>query len=262
MGISREVSFRRYENGRLMGTSGGVVHEGLVRLHVNGAEWASMMATPQDLDALALGFLASEGIIAGPADVRRIVVCPSGACVEVWLKDAGVQRPPQMTITSGCGGGVTFSDLLAEREPLISDLRVTVRQLGGLLFQLQQRQRIRGCHTSALAEGGSLLAISEDVGRHNTLDKLYGRCLIDGIPTEGRILITTGRVSSEMLNKAAQMRTPVVVSRSSPTTLSIALAAAWNVTLVGYVRRDSLNVYAGLDRVLDESEEVGINAHP
>ena len=221
MGVSREVSFRRYENGRLTETCGHVVYEGLVRLHVNGVEWASMMATPHDLDALAMGFLASEGIIAGPADLRRIVVCPSGACVEVWLRDAGVQRPPQMTITSGCGGGITFADLSAEREPLSGDLRVTVRQLGGLLSQLQQRQRIRGCHTSALAEGESLLLISEDVGRHNTLDKLYGRCLMDGIPTAGRILLTTGRISSEMLNKAAHMRTPVVVSRSSPTSLSV-----------------------------------------
>ncbi len=262
MGVSREVSFRRYENGRPIETGGAVVHEGLVRLHVNGVEWASMMATPQDLDALALGFLTSEGIISGPAEVRRIVVCPSRTCVEVWLKDAGVQRPPQMTVTSGCGGGVTFADLLAEREPLTSDLRVTVRQLGGLLLQLQQRQRIRGCHSSALADGESLLVISEDVGRHNTLDKLYGRCLIDGIQTEGRILLTTGRISSEMLNKAARMQTPVVASRSSPTTLSIALAAAWNVTLVGYVRRDSLNVYAGLARVTDDREEVRIDAHP
>ena len=261
MAVSREVSFRRYERGRLIETGGHVVREGLVRLHVNGVEWASMMATPQDLDALAMGFLTSEGIIAGPADLRRIVVCPSGACVEVWLKDAGVQRPLQMTVTSGCGGGVTFADLMAEREPLHSDLRVTVRQLGALLIQLQQRQHSRGYHTSALAEGDSLLVTSEDVGRHNTLDKLYGRCLIDGIPTAGRILLTTGRVSSEMLNKAARMQTPVVASRSSPTTLSIDLAAAWNVTLVGYVRRDSLNVYAGLERVLDESEEVGINAH-
>jgi FdhD protein len=262
MGVSREVSFRRYENGRLTETRGHVVYEGLVRLHVNGVEWASMMATPHDLDALALGFLVSEGIIAGPAELRRIVVCPSGACVEVWLRNAGVQRPQQMTITSGCGGGITFADLSAEREPLSSDLRVTVRQLGGLLSQLQQRQRIRGCHTSALAEGDSLLVITEDVGRHNTLDKLYGRCLMEGIPTAGRILLTTGRVSSEMLNKAAQMRTPVVVSRSSPTTLSIRLAEAWNVTLVGYLRRDSLNVYAGLARVIGDSEEVGINAHP
>lgn len=262
MSLSQETSFRRYENGRLTETTGSVVCEGLVRLHVNGVEWASMMATPHELDALALGFLASEGIIAALPDVRRIVVCPSGACVEVWLKDAGVQRPPQMTITSGCGGGVTFADLSTEREPLTENLRVTARQLGRLQFQLQERQRTRGIHASALAEGESLLLVTEDVGRHNTLDKLYGRCLIDGISTAGRILLTTGRISSEMLSKAARMRTPVVISRSSPTTLAIALAAAWNVTLVGYVRRDSLNVYTGLARVLDDSEEVGINAHP
>jgi FdhD protein len=264
MSLSQEVSYRRYEYGRQLDAIGHVVREGVVRLHVNGVEWASMMATPQELDLLALGFLASEGIIRGPEDVRRLVVCPSGACVEVWLKDVRVQRPAQSTMTSGCGGGITFADLSAERKPLVDDVKVGVRQLGRLIFQLQERQRTRGIHTSALAEGESLLVVAEDVSRHNTLDKLYGRCLVDGIATKDRILLTTGRISSEMLTKAAQMRVPVVISRSSPTTLSIALAAAWNLTLVGYVRRDSLNVYAGLARVLDDddSEEVGIDAHP
>jgi FdhD protein len=104
------------------------------------------------------------------------------------------------------------------------------------------------------------LLVTEDIGRHNTLDKLYGRCLRDGIPTEGRILLATGRISAEMLSKAARMQTPIVASRSSPTTLSLGLAEAWNMTLVGYVRRDSLNVYTGASRVLADAEEVGINA--
>ena len=104
------------------------------------------------------------------------------------------------------------------------------------------------------------MALAEDVGRHNTLDKLFGRCLVEGIATEGRVLLTTGRISAEMLTKAMRMRAPIVVSRSSPTTLSVGLAEAWNITLVGYARRDSLNVYTGLPRVLDDTEEVGINA--
>ena len=119
-----------------------------------------------------------------------------------------------------------------------------------------------GIHTAALADPDGLVLVTEDIGRHNTLDKLYGRCLQDGIATEGRILLASGRISAEMLSKAARMQTPIVVSRSSPTTLSIALAAAWNVTLVGYVRRDSLTVYTGASRVLEDAEEVGINAHP
>lgn len=258
--LSEEVPIRRWENGRLREGTTHVVREARVRLHVNGAEWLSLMATPRELDLLALGFLATEGVICGPEDVRRIIVCPSGACVEVWLADVEIARPAQATLTSGCGGGITFADLSAEQEPITADARVTARQLGRLMFQLQERERTRGLHTAALGEGESLLALAEDVGRHNTLDKLFGRCLVEGLPTRGRILLTTGRISAEMLNKAMRMRTPVVVSRSSPTTLCVALAKAWNVTLVGYARRDSLTVYTGLERVLEDAEEVGINA--
>ncbi len=252
MSISQEVAHRRYENGRLAPVTTHVIREGLVRLHVNGQELAMLMCTPWDLDLLALGFLRSEGIIDGISDVRRLVVCPSGACVEVWLRDGTRELPTNRILTSGCGGGVTFNDLTAEAEPLASDLTVTPAQLGRLMFKLQEGQRIRGCHTSALADSEELLVVTTDVGRHNTIDKLWGRCLVDGIPTEGRIVLTTGRVSSEMLSKAARMRAPIVATRTSPTTLSLALAEAWNVTLVGYVRRDSLNVYTGLARVVEE----------
>lgn len=258
--LSEEVPVRRWENGRLREGTAAVVREARVRLHVNGAEWLSLLATPRELDLLALGFLASEGVIRGPEDVRRIVVCPSGTCVEVWLADATLARPAQMTLTSGCGGGITFADLSAEQAPLTAETRVTPRQLGRLMFRLQERERTRGLHTAALCEGETLLALAEDVGRHNTLDKLFGRCLTEGIATEGRILLSTGRISAEMLNKAMRMRTPIVVSRSSPTTLSVALAQSWNVTLVGYARRDSLIVYTGLARALDDAEEVGSNA--
>lgn len=252
MSVSQEVSHRRYEGGRLVPATTHVVREGLVRLHVNGEELAMLMCTPHALDLLALGLLRSEGIITSLADVRRVVVCPSGACVEVWLRDANRKLPTIRILTSGCGGGITFNDLTAEAVPVESDVTVTPAQLGRLMFMLQEEQRTRGIHTAALADGERLLTVTEDVGRHNAIDKLWGWCLLKGISTEGRILITTGRVSSEMLSKAARMRVPIVASRTSPTTLSLALAEAWNVTLVGYVRRGSLNVYTGLARVVED----------
>ena len=100
-------------------------------------------------------------------------------------------------------------------------------------------------HTSALADGDKLALVAEDVGRHNTLDKLRGMALMKGLDTRDMILLSTGRVSSEMIGKARQMGTPIVCSRTSPTSLSVALAEQWNITLVGYLRRNSMNVYAG-----------------
>ncbi len=102
----------------------------------------------------------------------------------------------------------------------------------------------RGVHTSALSDGERLLATAEDVGRHNTIDKLWGYCLQHDIDPAGQLLLATGRISSEMLNKAAKMGVPVVASRTSPTSLSVRLAEEWNILLIGYVRGRSFNVYA------------------
>ena len=259
MEVSQALEHVRFENGQWRRISGAVVRESLVRLHVNGVEMTRLMCTPQHLDWLALGFLRSEGLIGAMTDVRLVKVCPSETCVDVWLRKADLELPTRWTITSGCGGGVTFADLTEAARPLVSALRVEAEQLSRLMRLLQETQATRGIHTSALADGADLLAVVEDVGRHNTVDKLLGRCLLEGIPTRDQILISTGRISSEMLYKAARAGIPIVVSRTSPTSLSVTLAMAWHVTLVGYVRRDSMNVYAGQERVVMEEASFDAN---
>jgi FdhD protein len=107
-----------------------------------------------------------------------------------------------------------------------------------------------GVHTSALGNNSDLLVIAEDIGRHNTLDKIMGECLLTKLSTKEKVLLTTGRISSEMLSKAVRMKTPIVVSRSSPTDRSISLAQELGITLVGYVRGSRLSVYTHNERVL------------
>lgn len=250
------MHYMRFEHGRWETLDGQVASEELVRLHVNGRELTRWMCTPQELHWLALGFLRSEGIIESMADVRLVKVCPSQTCVEVWLRDAHFEPPSRVTMTSGCGGGVTFADVQARAEPLeADDVRVTPQQLGRLMQSMLASQRMRGAHIAALAQGETLLVISEDVGRHNAVDKVGGYCLQNNISTTGCILLCTGRISSEMLYKAARMEVPVVVSRTSPTSLAVALAKAWHMTLVGHVRRSSLDVYAGRERIIVDEEE-------
>ena len=254
MELSRRVQFVRFEDGRADPSEGGVVGEALIRLHVNGRELARLMCTPEQLDDLALGFLRSEGLIRELADVRLLVVCPSRTCVDVWLKDANLELPGRPVLTSGCGGGITFADLEAAGAPVRSGLQVRTELLGRLMTELLAGQEARGIHRAGLADTERLLAVAEDVGRHNTLDKIWGYCLKEGIRSQDRILLTTGRISSEMLGKAARMGVPLVVSRTSPTSLSVALAEAWNITIVGYARRTSMNVYTGQERVLRDEE--------
>jgi FdhD protein len=148
---------------------------------------------------------------------------------------------------------VTFDDLTAQVEPLQSEKRVQPAQLQRLMRQLNSAgrlyQKVRGIHTSALSDGQRLLLVAEDVGRHNTLDKLRGLALQQGLNTQDLVLLSSGRISSEMLNKAAHMGVPVIVSRTSPTSLSVTLARAWGITLVGYVRQNRMNVYTGVERL-------------
>jgi len=141
---SQAVQFTRFEKGRWQTVDGTVAEEELVRLHVNGLELARIMCTPRKLDQLALGFLRSEGFIQSMADVRLVNVCPSRTCVEVWLRDASFEPPRQGTITSGCGGGITFADLTAKAKPLDSDLRVTPGQISRLMHSFLAGQQQRG----------------------------------------------------------------------------------------------------------------------
>jgi FdhD protein len=247
-----KLSFDEY-NHTWQQTEGEVIEEGFVSIFVNGAELATVMSSPREQDRLALGFLCNEGIISSMDEVRAIHVCPSGACVDVWLRRSDFVRPTRLILTSGCGGGVTFDDLTKAIEPLKSDRSIAPEKLFTLMNGMQQRgslyARARGVHTSALSDGENLLAVAEDVGRHNTIDKLRGACLIEKIDPLGKILLSTGRISSEMINKAARMGCPIVASRTSPTSLSVKLAREWNITLIGYLRRDSMRVYAHAERL-------------
>ncbi len=231
---------------------GAVPVEEQVVLSVNAIDLVGLRCTPLMLEDLAVGFLFNEGFIDGMADVANVRLCGTGRCIDVWLNQ-DIEPPAMRTITSGCSGGTTFESLVDAQQPVTSDLTVTSGQITALMRQLQAAgelyRRWRGIHTSALADGDSLVCLAEDVGRHNTLDKISGSCLRRGQPTADRILLTSGRISSEMMSKAAHMAVPVVASMTSPTSLSVELAQAWGVALIGYVRGPTFRVYAGADRV-------------
>ena len=125
-----------------------------------------------------------------------------------------------------------------------------------MLFDSQELYReTGGVHTSALSDGEQVILAAEDIGRHNTLDKIAGLCLMEDTWPEKRVLITTGRISSEMLQKSVRMGAKVVASRTSPSSMSIELAEAWGITLIGYARRNRFNLYATRERILLKTTE-------
>jgi FdhD protein len=274
-----DLDYIEYDGERATTVLRPVIAETPWVLYVDRREWVTFMCSPKDLHCLALGFLLSEGMIGALDDVWQIKVYLDEDRVYMYFPDAGLNgeltmptceeaigsidvrlraappaRPEKRILTSGCGGGVTFDDLSGDCLPLRSDLRIAAGQVAALMRQLNESAALyrasRGVHTSALADGERLLVLAEDVGRHNTLDKIRGACLLEDRPTRDRILISSGRISSEMIAKARKMEAPIVISRTSPTVMSIRLARAWNMTLIGYVRGRQMRVYAGAERVI------------
>lgn len=255
---ARRVGYTGFYGDESRPVRGVVPAEAVITLQVNGQALIRLMCTPTNLEDLAVGFLFNEGLIATLEELAVVELCGGGEGVDVWLNH-DIDTPTVRSITSGCSGGTTFEDIRSAEHQIESDLVLTPGQVTGLMEQLSDEatlyRRAGGVHTAALADlgEGRLICVAADVGRHNTLDKIAGSCLRQGRSTEDGVLLSSGRVSSEMVSKVAHMGVPVVVSRTSPTTLSIDLAQAWGITLIGYTRRRSFRVYTEPGRIASES---------
>jgi len=250
-GASPDIRYSSFSSGKWTSASTAVPKEMAFTIYIDDKELVTILCTPTKLNCLVLGFLYSEGVISSMSDVATMRVCEEDSLADVRLSKPGYTPPERRTMASGCGGGVTFA---TEMKRVDSHLTVTPEEISSLMKQLNEKAELYrfcgGVHTSALCDNSKLLVIAEDIGRHNTLDKIMGECLLTKLPTSDRLLLTTGRISSEMLSKAATMRTPIVVSRSSPTDRSISLAQELGITLIGYVRGNRLSVYSHEERLL------------
>ena len=248
-------SFLKVRADRVEEVTAEVVREQPLTVYVNGERFLTLLCSPMKLEALVVGYLWMEKIIQTLDDVVTVSVSAVDGRADVTLRGP-VELPTERILTSGCGGGITFRIDHRLFPRLHSTLRVSPGALSERMKELftaaVHYKESRGIHGAALADEAHLLVVAEDVGRHNAVDKVKGEALQRGIPTEDLILLSTGRVSSEMLLKAARMGVPIVASRTSPTEMAVALAEQLNVTVCGYVRPESLNVYAGDAVILTE----------
>ena len=240
---------------------GVVPVEAAISLVVNGQTLVNLMCSPSHLEDLAIGFLFNEGLIESLDDVAVVELCADGRSIDIWLEH-DIDVPRVRSITSGCSGGTTFG-AQGDRAPRVESSLVIAPDLvttlmGKLSKEATLYRRAGGVHVAALAlldQENPLVCVAEDIGRHNTLDKMAGACLREGRSVEDGVVLTSGRVSSEMVVKVARMGAPVVVSRTSPTSLSVELAEASGITLIGYTRRRSFRVYTGAERLAVEPEQ-------
>src|ERR671932_318957 len=210
----------RYENGRFGQFERPVVREQPLTIFVNGAELATCLGTPEKLDYITVGFLAFEGFIHSPDEIRELDVDAETGVVDVVLTTS-VAKPTRRVFTSGCGMGLTFTLRISHYAPLSDDVCLAPEDVFPLMQQMfdgaVMYNASRGIHAAALSDTRQVPLLAEDVGRHNALDKILGEALLKGIPTAGRILLTSGRISSEMLRKGAHMGNTFFFSRKPPT---------------------------------------------
>lgn len=236
-----------------------VIKEQPVTIYLNGRELVTLLCAGHHLDELAVGFLRAEGFLETPGDLRKLEVDEVSGRVEVTVgTDISLANHmwQKRTVTSGCGKGSLFYfslDALLSR-PVASDLALPAHKVLERVDDLNRLseiyRRTHGVHNTALASSDELLLFRDDIGRHNAVDMIVGHCLFNGIPLEDKLLITTGRLTSEILIKVAKVGLPVLVSRNTATTLAIELAGSLNITLIGYARAGKFIVYAGGHRIL------------
>ena len=228
-----------------------VVREFPLTIVLNNQELVTLLCSPQNLDYLAVGFLLSQGLIKEGDDIKKIIVDEKRGMAQVETKNAVDISMSPVLASSGARGTVSSS---IKKVSADNKIKLSASRIFSLMEDFAQRSRLfrstGGVHSAALCDANSILLFSEDIGRHNAIDKIFGECILTDIPTDGRILVTSGRVSSEILLKAAKRNIPLLISRSAPTDLGVKLAEDLGITLIGFVRGKRMNVYANDWRIV------------
>lgn len=252
-GVAAETVCDRFSEKGWVRTSARVPTEMVLTVYVNREALVTILCTAAKLDCLVLGYLYAEGVISGMGDVAEIRIREDGSRADVILTNPGYELPTMRTL--GCSGNMVFK---TQGKKVDSDITATPEEVLALMERLQEQMDLYklsgGVHTSALSDKRELIVVAEDIGRHNTLNKIQGECLLKGISTKDRLLLITGRISSEMLLKAAKMGVPIVVSRHAPTWSAISLAREMGITLVGQAREKRLAVFTNPQRLGRQAE--------
>jgi FdhD protein len=247
-----------FKDGRADRVRKPVVTEVPLTIMGNEVEIATLLCSPSDLREFVYGFLFTSGFIRSAAEVLSCVFDATK-----WVAYAELRETPDPSIaqkrlyTSGCGKGVTYAHVseLSVRRPLETDLTVTADQVNEIAGWLQGTsptyRKTRGLHTAGLSVAGDVPGSSiDDIGRHNAVDKVVGRGLMDDVSFPRTVLVTSGRVSSEILHKARMAGIPIIVARGAPTHQTVLRAREMGIAVVGFARGGSFTVYSREDRVV------------
>ncbi|MHA6260818.1 formate dehydrogenase accessory sulfurtransferase FdhD [Sporosarcina sp. CAU 1771] len=250
----------KYTDGQFVELNDDVVVEYPVTIKINSREFMTIVCTPQYIEDMVVGFLASEKVIGSYKEIMNIEVDEKFGFVHITtnkLYPFYEQLHSKRYITSCCGMGrqgfIFANDVLTAKKMTENKVSLTPNDCFFLMKELEDSaelfQHTGGVHNAALCDRNGVVLARMDIGRHNALDKIYGYCLKNNISVTDKIIVFSGRLSSEILLKVAKIGCEVVLTKSAPTALALELADELGITAVGFVREKSFNVYTHPERI-------------
>lgn len=253
-------SILRFANGRFEQMQDEVATEYPITVKLNGKELLTIVCTPEYIEDMVIGFLASERIIIDYQDIQEIRMEEALGLVHIQTKRTFPfyeQLQNKRYITSCCGmsrqGFVFANDALTAKRMSERNISLDPQDCFTLMEKMDKKadlfQQTGGVHIAALCDPQDFMLTRMDIGGHNALDKIYGHCLKNNIAVNDKVIVFSGRISSEILLKVAKIGCEVVLSKSAPTELAITLAEELGITAVGFIRGQSFNVYSHPERI-------------
>lgn len=257
---SQQHRIKEYAHGKFQNAPVESIRETPLTIRLNEREVVTLLCTGKYPEQLAVGFLKSDAFLTSPEQIVELEVrhAPERIVVDVrTCHDPWENRLMERSITSGCGKGTNFGRNVRtiSKRRLNGEVRIGPDQILTLVDELHQRSRLydatRGCHNSSLCTPGEMLLFREDIGRHNAIDMLCGECFLNDVSVDDKLIVTTGRVASEILLKVARIGVPVLISTAVATSFTVQLARQIGITLVGNVRQGRFWVYNDAGRIVD-----------
>ena len=239
-GVVRPLTIQRWKDGRREQVEDVVAEEIFIRVFLNGSIYGSLVCSPWALEELVAGYLYTDGVISTREDIASMEV-REGA-VHVKLSAGFAAEDPEIPESDPKESVVPIQPLRASD---VVNLVAALDDSSGLF------RHTGGVHNAALADGGKILTNCEDVGRHNALDRLIGRCLLQGLSPAGKIIVFSGRVPDEIIRKVVCVGCGAIISVSAPTSMAVETAEAAGVVLIGFARGSRFNIYTHPERIVD-----------
>jgi len=261
MKLSKEFDIIKYSDNQMNPEKDEVIIEFTLKILINSKPFVNLVCSPKSLEALVVGFLFSEEIITKVGEIERLQINEQQveANVDLYNKDAmtldcdGTQAI--RTITTACGKMhyINYPVFNHDKRVFGTDVKFNCKDILTRMNEFNRESELfkstGGVHSCCLCNAKENLYFEEDIGRHNAIDKVVGKGLLDSIDFSDTFIVTSGRVPSDVIRKVLNCGIPLIVSRSAPTDKAIVLAKAENVTLIGFARGGRMNIYCGQDRL-------------